>query len=84
LQYTELKGDFAMGSINKVVARKPSIVTWLDAVQMSEADRKIAKAYLCKTEAVLDLLWLTGAKIRAAFARSHANRTRAGSGLSHQ
>jgi hypothetical protein len=68
-----------MRFINKVAEPRSSMVAWLDNVQMSEQDREIAKAYLRKTEAVFDLLWLAGARIRAAFARgpqSHAGRER--------
>ena len=61
-----------------------SMVAWLDGVQMSEQDRKNAKAWLRNTESVLDLIWLAGARIRAAFARGPANRAPVGTGLSRQ
>lgn len=73
-----------MRSINKAPEPMSSMLNRLDDTRMSEHDREIAKAYLCKIEAMLDLIWFVGARIRAAFARSPANRTRAGNGLSGQ
>ena len=61
-----------------------SMVGWLDSVQMSEHDRAIAKAYLRKTEAMCDFIWLAAARIRAVFARGPANRTPVGTELSGQ
>jgi hypothetical protein len=78
-----LKGTFAM-NLNKEARSGSSMVGWLDSVQLSEHDREIAKAYLRKTEAMCDFIWLVGAKIRAVFTRGTANRTRAGTGLSGQ
>lgn len=50
----------------------------MDGVQMRELDRRTAEAYLRKTEAVFDLIWLASARIRRVFARdlgqSHAGR----------
>lgn len=61
-----------------------SSVGWLDCVQMSEQDRRIAKAYLRKAEAMVDLVWLAGARIRGIFARGPANRAPVGTGLPGQ
>jgi hypothetical protein len=58
-----------MKSLKEETQSGSSMLGWLDSVQMSEHDREIAKAYLRKTEAVIDLIWLTGARIRAALAR---------------
>jgi hypothetical protein len=60
------------------------MVGWLDSVQMSEHDREIAKAYLRKTETVLNLIWLAGARIRAALARRPVERALVGTGSSGQ
>jgi hypothetical protein len=79
----ELKGDFSMKSINKET-QPGSSVGWLDGVQMSKQDRRIAKAYLRKTEAIFDLVWLAGARIRGIFARVPADRASVGSGLPGQ
>jgi hypothetical protein len=46
------------------------MVGWMDGVQMRKLDRRIAEAYLRKTEAVFDLIWLAGTRIRGVFARS--------------
>jgi hypothetical protein len=59
-----------------------SMVGWLDGVQMSEHDRKMAKAYLRKTESILNLIWLAGARIRTALAHSRVDRAPVGSGSS--
>jgi hypothetical protein len=72
-----------MKSINKET-RPGSSVGWLDGVQMSEQDRGIAKAYLRKTEAIFDLVWLAGARIRGIFARGPASRSPVGTGLPGQ
>ena len=61
-----------------------SMVDWLDRVQMSAHDRKIAKAYLRKTEAMWDFIWLASASIRAVFAGAPANRAPLGTGLSRK
>jgi hypothetical protein len=54
------------------------MVGWMDGVQMRELDRRTAEAYLHKTEAVFDLIWLAGTRVRRLFARSpgqlHAGR----------
>jgi hypothetical protein len=72
-----------MKSINKET-QPGSSVGWLDGVQMSEQDRRIAKAYLRKTETMFDLVWLAGARIRGLFARGPADRTPVGTGLPGQ
>jgi len=41
----------------------------MDGVQMRELDRRTAEAYLRKTEAVFDLIWLAGTGIRRLFAQ---------------
>lgn len=78
----ELKGNFYMKSMNNEAQSSSSIVGWLDRVQMSEHDREIAKAYLRKTEALIDLIWLAGARIRATLARGAADRAPVGTGSS--
>jgi len=70
-----------MRSIDKDEQAGSSMVGWLNSVRMSEADRVIAKAYARKTEAMLDLIWLAGAKIRAVFARGAATGAPVGTGL---
>lgn len=73
-----------MRPMNNAAAPRSSVSTRLDGVQLSEHDRDIAKAYLSKTEVVIDLLWLAGAAIRAAFARRPANGIRGRDGLGGQ
>jgi hypothetical protein len=84
LNLIELKGHFAMGFLNNEARSGSSMVGWLDSVQMSEHDREIAKAYLRKTEAVIDLIWLAGSRIRAAFARGLVDRASVGARSSGQ
>ena len=55
-----------MKSIKKAPEPMPSMLKRLDDACMGEHDRAIARAYLCKTEAMLDLIWFVGAKIRSA------------------
>jgi len=57
-----------MSSINKAPEPMSSMLNRLDDTRMSERDREIAKAYMRKTEAMVDLIWFVGAKIRAALA----------------
>lgn len=73
-----------MKSTNNETQSGSSMVGWLDSVRMSEHDREIAKAYLRKTETVLNLIWLAGARIRAALARGPADRAPVGTGSSGQ
>jgi hypothetical protein len=73
-----------MNSMNNEPQSGSSMVGWLDSVQMSEHDREIAKAYLRKTETVLNLIWLAGTKIRAALARGPIARAPVGTGSSGQ
>lgn len=73
-----------MGFLNNETRSGSSMVDWLDSVQTSEYDREIAKAYLRKTEAVIDLIWLTGSGIRAAFARGLVDRASVGARSSGQ
>ena len=73
-----------MRSMNTETQSGSSMVSWLDSVQMSEHDREIAKAYLRKTETMLDLIWLAGARIRAAVARGPVDRAPVRSGSSRQ
>ncbi|HEY6240895.1 MAG TPA: hypothetical protein VIW78_08655 [Burkholderiales bacterium] len=68
----------------KVESPSPSIVSWLDRVQMSKPHRKIAQEYLRKTEALVDVLWFAGAGIRGLFVHRPADRKPAGTGLSGQ
>jgi hypothetical protein len=80
----ELTGDFAMTSIDNEKRAEPSMVAWLDRVQLSDRDREMAKAYLRSSEALLDLIWLVGARIREVFARPSAMRTPVASVLGGQ
>jgi hypothetical protein len=73
-----------MKSMNNDAQSSSSMVSWLDRVQMSEHDREIAKAYLRKTESVLNVIWLAGARIRAAFAHGPVDRAPVGSGSSRR
>jgi len=73
-----------MKSRNNELQSSSSMVGWLDSVQMSEHDREIAKAYLRKTETVLNLIWLAGARIRAALARGSVDHAPVGTGSSGQ
>lgn len=73
-----------MSSINKAPEPISSMLNRLDDSRMSEHDREIAKAYLCKIEAMLDLIWFVGAKIRAAIAGALGMRSRTGTGVSSQ
>jgi hypothetical protein len=73
-----------MKSLTKEPQSGSSMVGWLDSVQMSEHDREIAKAYLRKTETALNLIWLVGARIRAALARGPVDRTPIGIGSNRQ
>lgn len=73
-----------MKSLNNEPQSSSSMVGWLDSVQMSEHDREVAKAYLRKTETVLNLIWLAGARIRAALARGRIDRAPVGTGSSGQ
>ena len=57
-----------MKSIKKTPEPMPSMLKRLDDACMGEHDRAIAKAYLCKTEAMLDLIWFVVGKIRVAIA----------------
>jgi len=70
-----------MKSLN-VESQSGSMVGWLDRVQMSKPDRKVAEAYLRKTEALFDLLWFVSARIRAVFVRP--DRMPVGTGLGGQ
>ena len=73
-----------MKSMNNKPKSGSSMVSWLDSVQMSEHDREIAKAYLRKTETALNLIWLAGARIRAALPRGRIDRATVGTGSSRQ
>ena len=57
-----------MKSMKKASEPMPSIFARFDDSPMSERDREIAKAYMRKTEAVLDVIWFVGARLRAAIA----------------
>ena len=50
-----------MNSINKAAKPMSSTLNRLDESHMSEQDREIAKAYMCKITAILDLIWFAGA-----------------------
>lgn len=73
-----------MSSINK--AREPlsSMLARLDNSPMRERDREIAKAYMHKTEAMLDLIGFVSTKIRAAITGALSMRSKAGTGVSSQ
>jgi len=73
-----------MRFIDNNTRAEPSMMAWLDRVQLSDRDREMAKAYLRSSEAVLDLIWLAGARIRAMFARAPAIRTPAAGMLGGQ
>ena len=70
-----------MRSIDQHTQAETSMVAWLDRVHLSDRDREMARAYLRGSEALLDLIWLAGARIRALFARGPAIRARVGTGL---
>lgn len=55
-----------------------SMLARLDASPLRERDREIAKAYMRKTEAMLDLIWFVGAAIRAAITTALARRSGTG------
>lgn len=65
-----------MSSINK--AREPlsNMLARLDNSPMRERDREIAKAYMRKTEAMFDLIWFVGARIRTAIAGALGMRSK--------
>lgn len=65
-----------MTSIRKASEPMSSMLARLDDAHMNEHEREIAKAYLRKTEAVLDLVWLASATIRAAIARGLGMRSK--------
>jgi hypothetical protein len=82
--YIELKGDSVMSYVNQAPEPMPSMLARIDNSPMRERDREIAKAYLCKTEAMLDLIGFVSTKIRAAFAGALGMRSKAGTGVSSQ
>lgn len=57
-----------MKSIGTVREPMSSMLNRVDDMCLSEHDREVAKAYMRKTEAVLDLIWFVGARARAAVA----------------
>jgi len=57
-----------MKTIRNEIQTQSNVMSALEGVRMSAQERKIAKAYLQKTEAVLDLIWFVSAKIRDVFA----------------
>lgn len=57
-----------MKSLRNEAPVQLNVASVLDDVCMSAQERKIAKDYLQKTEAALDLIWLASAKIRDVFA----------------
>lgn len=57
-----------MSSIIKAPERMSSMLNRLDDSPMGEHDREMAKAYMLKTEAMLDVIWFVGAGIRTAIA----------------
>ena len=65
-----------MRAIKKAPEPLSSRLDRLDHSPMRERDREIAKAYLYKTEVMLDLIWLVGAKIRAAIAGALGMRSK--------
>jgi len=54
-----------IGNVNEPIS---SMLNRVDDMCLSEHDREVAKAYMRKTEAALDLIWFVGAKTRAAVA----------------
>lgn len=65
-----------MYSIKNAPEPTSSMLARLDDSPMRERDREIAKAYMCKTEAILDLIWFVGASVRAAIARAQGMRAK--------
>ena len=65
-----------MKSINEAPEPMSSMLKRLDDSPMRERDRQIAKAYLRKPEAMLDLIWFVGAQIRAAIAGALGMRSK--------
>ncbi len=72
-----------MRSIHEEI-RPGSSAACLDRVRMSERDREMARGYLRKTEAVVELVWLVGEKIRGLFTRHPAGRRPLVAGLSRR
>jgi len=70
-----------MTSAIEVLERTPSMVDWLDDVRMSAPEREIAKAYVRKSEALLDAIWSGAARVQAAFGRRPKSRRKTGSSL---
>ena len=73
-----------MSSIKNAPDPMSSLLARLDDSPMREHDREIAKAYMRKTEAMLDLIWFVGAAIRAAIAGALAMCSKTGTGISSQ
>ena len=65
-----------MKSDKKAPEPMSSMLARLDHTHMNEHEREMAKGYLRKTDAVLELVWLVGAAIRAAIARSLGMRSK--------
>lgn len=70
-----------MTSAVKVLERTPSMVDRLDGVRMIASEREIAKAYVRKSEALLDAIWSGAARVQAVFGRRPISRRKAGRSL---
>ncbi len=73
-----------MKSVKKAPKPMSSLLARLDDSPMRERDREIAKAYMRKTDAMLDLIWFVGATIRAATTAALSRRSGIGTRLSGQ
>lgn len=65
-----------MKSAKKASESMSSMLARLDDTYMNEHEREMAKAYMRKTEAALELVWLAGTSIRAAIARGLGMRSK--------
>ncbi len=65
-----------MKSIEKASEPMSSMLARLDDTYMNEHERELAKAYLRKTDAVLEVIWLAGTGIRAAIGRGLGMRSK--------
>ena len=65
-----------MKSVKKAPEPMSSVLARLDDMCMDEHEREMAKAYMRKTEAALELVWLAGTSIRAVVARGLGMRSK--------
>lgn len=73
-----------MSYMNKTPEPMSSMLARIDNSLMRARDREIAKAYMRKTEAILDLIGFVSTKTRAAITGALGMRSRAGTGISSQ